>query len=164
LLVPSPSHHPARSRLRFLSQALITAFNHPLHDVPPRRVQLLTQAVLEVTVADLVCENVDHHMEELQVSLTQTLKNLHGRPHLRSTMSTRPEQDGEVFFLFIPFHPLCYSNVTPLRTVKLALNLRQQGVRSFWMGNWIDVLQMGTQHPAAPFGSSSVPSSGLRWL
>src|SRR5690606_12499853 len=28
-------------------------------------------------------------------------------------MSTRPEQDGEVFFLSIPFHPLCYSNVTP---------------------------------------------------
>src|SRR5690606_1654010 len=31
-------------------------------------------------------------------------------------MSTRPEQDGEVFFLSIPFHPLCYSNVTPSRT------------------------------------------------
>jgi len=30
----------------------------------------LTQAVLEVTVADLVCENVDHDLEELQVSLT----------------------------------------------------------------------------------------------
>src|SRR5690606_38188733 len=30
-------------------------------------------------------------------------------------MSTRPEQDGEVFFLSIPFHPLCYSNVTPSR-------------------------------------------------
>src|SRR5690606_37118981 len=28
-------------------------------------------------------------------------------------MSTRPAQDGEVFFLSIPFHPLCYSNVTP---------------------------------------------------
>jgi len=35
-----------------------------------KRVQFLTQAVLEVTVADLVCENVDHHLEELQVSLT----------------------------------------------------------------------------------------------
>ena len=70
LLVPSSSHHPARTRLRFFSQALITTFNHPLHDVPPQRVQFLTQAVLEVTVADLVCENVDHHLEELQVSLT----------------------------------------------------------------------------------------------
>src|SRR5690606_30582671 len=40
----------------------------------------------------------------------------HRRPHLLSTMSTRPEQDGEVFFLSIPFHPLCYSNVTPSRT------------------------------------------------
>src|SRR5690554_2042577 len=28
-------------------------------------------------------------------------------------MSTRPVQDGEVFFLSIPFHSLCYSNVTP---------------------------------------------------
>src|SRR5690606_12808913 len=31
-------------------------------------------------------------------------------------MSTRPEQDGEVYFLSIPFHPLCYTNVTPSRS------------------------------------------------
>jgi len=65
-----PSHHPARPCLRFFPQALIAGFGYPLHDVPPQRVQFLTQAVLEVTVADLVCENVDHHLEELQVSLT----------------------------------------------------------------------------------------------
>src|SRR5690606_27765542 len=35
-------------------------------------------------------------------------------------MSTRPEQDGEVFFLSIPFHPLCYSNVTPSQLAREA--------------------------------------------
>src|SRR5690606_5305897 len=44
------------------------------------------------------------------------MNQFHGRPNLLSTMSTRPEQDGEVFFLSIPFHPLCYSNVTPSGT------------------------------------------------
>src|SRR5690606_37147014 len=107
LLVPSSSHHPARTRLRFFPQALIAGFGYPLHDVPPQRVQLLTQPVFEVAIVGPTLEHVDHDLEELQ-------KEFHGRPHLRSTMSTRPVQDGEVFFLSIPFHSLCYSNVTRL--------------------------------------------------
>src|SRR5690606_21475375 len=109
LLVPSSSHHPARTRLRFFPQALIAGFGYPLHDVPPQRVQLLTQPVFEVAIVGPTLEHVDHDLEELQ-------KEFHGRPHLRSTMSTRPVQDGEVFFLSIPFHSLCYSNVTRFYT------------------------------------------------
>jgi len=70
LLVPSSSHHPARTRLRFFPQALIAGFGYPLHDVPPQRVQLLTQPVFEVAIVGPTLEHVDHDLEELQVSLT----------------------------------------------------------------------------------------------
>src|SRR5690606_33190429 len=36
-------------------------------------------------------------------------------------MSTRPAQHGEVFFLSIPFHSLCYSNVTRLDPARAPL-------------------------------------------
>src|SRR5690606_5045068 len=59
-------------------------------------------------------------------------KEFHRRPHLLSTMSTRPEQDGEVFFLSIPFHPLCYSNVTPSRSAIWRWDLSELSVIMSW--------------------------------
>src|SRR5690606_21292512 len=45
-------------------------------------------------------------------------------------VGTRPSQDGEVFFLSIPFHPLCYSNVTRfIRRIAKELHHSRKTVR-----------------------------------
>lgn len=91
----------ARTRLRFFQQVLIGGFDDPLHNMlRPKASSSCCKRHRPPLAAIAGISHVDVETAPCETSPSEYF-------------GTRPFRDGEVSFLSIPFHLLCYSNVTP---------------------------------------------------